>query len=326
MNFTDALSTRARQPSLQSPILRNAKDIGNFTRPILICGGAYSNLEAFNAMLAEAARRDIPASHIIHTGDCVAYCADASATAQATRRAGLHAIAGNVEEQLGATADDCGCGFEEGSSCSQLSVTWYNFAKATLSPEMCRWMAALPTCLTFTMSEQRFAVIHGGATNISKFNFASLPDQNFEEELDLIGADVVVAGHTGIPFTKKIGNHIWHNSGALGMPANDGTPRVWVSVISPSEGGISIEHVPLTYDHQAAAKKMHQNGLPQVYAKALGTGLWPSLDILPPNETAATGTPLSPEVHHWHPQPRPLIEPEDRSPAPEPAASLSAPV
>ncbi|VAW16891.1 hypothetical protein MNBD_ALPHA09-1856 [hydrothermal vent metagenome] len=275
-----------------APTLPPSVDLGSINGPVLICGGANSNLEAFNAMLAEADRRGIGPSHIIHTGDVVAYCADPVATAEALRSSGIHAIKGNVEMQLAQGGEDCGCGFGEGSVCSVLSGAWYGYARSALSPELCRWMGSLPEALTLRLGGRRLRVIHGGVSKINRYVFASLPDDIFNDELDTAGTDVAVGGHCGLPFTKTLGNRQWHNSGALGLPANDGTPRVWVSVLQESGDGIRFEHVPLTYDHKRAARKMRERGLPDGYAQALETGLWPSLDILPPRERGLTGIPF----------------------------------
>ena len=48
------------------------------------------------------------------------------------------------------------------------------------------------------------------------------------------------------------------------------------------------------YDHHAAAMRRcaHANG----YARTLVMGLWPSLDILPPTERAATGRRIRPRT------------------------------
>ena len=73
--------------------------------PVLVFGGPYSNLEATLAVLDAARRRGIPPARIICTGDIVAYCADATATVDAVRAAGIHAIMGNCEESLAAGAE-----------------------------------------------------------------------------------------------------------------------------------------------------------------------------------------------------------------------------
>jgi hypothetical protein len=86
-----------------------------------------------------------------------------------------------------------------------------------------------------------------------------------------------------------IDGRLWHNPGAIGIPANDGTPRVWFSVLQPVAGGVEIRHLPLNYDFSEAAAAMRKAGLPAGYSGAMESGLWPSTDVLPPAELAGTG-------------------------------------
>ena len=116
--------------------------------PTLVFGGTYSNLEATQAVLAEARRRGIPPARILCTGDIVAYCADAAATLDAVRAAGIHAIMGNCEESLASNAEDCACGYAEGSACDRLAAEWYAHADRTLDHERRQWMGSLPRRLT----------------------------------------------------------------------------------------------------------------------------------------------------------------------------------
>jgi predicted phosphodiesterase len=272
--------------------MNNNNDLGLITRPLLICGGAYGNLEALQALSRWAGLHGFDDAHIIHTGDAVAYCADAAAASRFIRTRNWASIKGNVEEQLAAGADDCACGFAEGSVCNVMSAHWFAYADRTVSADDRKWMAALPATLTFTMSGRRFMVVHGAVDQTNRFMFESLDTAEFACQLELAGTDAVIAGHTGIPFTRSIGPCLWHNSGALGMPANDGTRRVWFSTLTPQVEGIHIRHHALIYEHDAAAAKLRSADLPQGYADGLQTGLWPSRDILPGTECAATGTPL----------------------------------
>lgn len=281
----DALNTASR---IAAPVL----DIGRIGEPLLVCGGAYSNLEALAALLDAADGLRIPASRIIHTGDVVAYCADPAGTAALLRDAGVHAIIGNVEESLAGGLADCHCGFDENSLCDRLAAEWFAFADTRIGEDLRGWMARLPGHLTFDMDGRRVRVVHGSATSINRFVFASEPDAVFEAEFDACGADMIVAGHSGIPFTRRAGARIWHNSGALGLPANDGTRRAWFSVLTPQGDGIRIDHHSLEYDAERASRKMTEAGICPGYARALETGLWPSLDVLPKTERDAAGAPL----------------------------------
>ncbi|MEC9368949.1 MAG: metallophosphoesterase family protein [Pseudomonadota bacterium] len=274
--------------------VRACVDLGAIEEPLLICGGAYGNLQALEAFLETAARMGIPVGRIVHTGDAVAYCGDPEATTVLLRDSGVHCIQGNVEESLFAGMPDCGCGFEPGSACDRLSDQWFAFADAHMSAAARQWMGRLPHFLTFTMAGRRVRVLHGGAREINRFYFESTPENDLVEEFGFTGADVIVAGHSGLPFTRQVGACLWHNSGALGMPANDGTPRVWFSLMQPHRGGILFRHLPLAYNHAAAKARMTEGGLPEGYVRAIVTGLWPSLSILPEAERARTGMAIAP--------------------------------
>jgi uncharacterized Fe-S cluster-containing radical SAM superfamily protein len=267
--------------------------------PVLVFGGAYSNLEATEAVLAEARVRGIPPRRILCTGDIVAYAADAKPTLALLRHAGMHMIMGNCEESLAAGSEDCGCGYAEGSACDRLAVEWYAHASRSLDGEDRAFMAGLPRRVDIVLAGRRLAVVHGSARQINRFVFASTPRAVKREELAAAAADGVIGGHCGIPFTEIVDGRLWHNAGAIGMPANDGTPRSWFSILTPGADGIAVAHHALTYDYRAAAAKMRRAGLPEGYAAALETGLWPSLDVLPPAERKGSSVPLAPGGVLW---------------------------
>jgi predicted phosphodiesterase len=162
-----------------------------------------------------------------------------------------------------------------------------------------RWMAGLPRLIRFTLAGRRIAAIHGAVSKINGWVFASTPAAEKLAEMALAGADGVVAGHCGLPFADFPGGRLWCNAGTVGMPANDGTPRVWYALLTSADRSIAVELRPLIYDHALTAQKMRNVGLAEAYARALETGLWPPVDILPPAEQAATGCPIVPGRNNW---------------------------
>ena len=212
----------------------------------------------------------------------------------------LPLIAGNCEENLAEGALDCGCGFAEGTACDLLSRAWYAHANRQVTGAHRAWMAGLPQRLIVILPDgRRLAVLHGGASDISRFIFASTPQEDLAAEIAATECDGVIAGHCGIPFARQVGLGVWINAGAIGMPADDGTPRIWFAVLTPGEAGLSVEILPLEYDHTAAAAAMRAAGLPEGYAAALGSGIWPSCDVLPPAERARRGEKLMPVGLVW---------------------------
>jgi diadenosine tetraphosphatase ApaH/serine/threonine PP2A family protein phosphatase len=201
--------------------------------------------------------------------------------------------------ESGGDNDDCGCGFPTGSSCERLSAAWFAHASRELNSGARAWMGNLPQRINLEIGGCRLAVIHGGVNIINRFIFLSTATAIKLGEIRKTGADGIVAGHCGLPFTQVINERLWHNAGVIGMPSNDGTPRVWFSLLSVEADCIVIEHRPLHYDYTTAAAKIRGARLPEEYAACLETGLWPSCDVLPLKETHDRGVALEPGSAFW---------------------------
>lgn len=269
---------------------------------VLLFGGPYGNLQATEAVLAEAARRGIGADRIVCTGDVVAYCGEPVATIARIRSAGIRVVMGNCDEQLASGADDCGCGFADGSACDRLSAAWFACVDRAVGAEDRDWLGSLPRALDLDVGGRRLRVVHGGLERINQFIFATTPLAEKQRQLALAaadGCDGMIGGHCGLPFTQVIDGRLWHNPGVTGMPANDGTARVWISVLTPRRGEIEIAHHAIDYHHEAAMGAMARNGYPDAYRRALGSGIWPSGDVLPDFERTVQGQPLTAGAVTW---------------------------
>ncbi len=258
------------------------QDLGELEGPILVFGGPYSNLQATEALLAEARKRGISGRNLICTGDVVAYCGQPAETVAAVRTSGAVVVAGNCEIQLASGADNCGCGFEEGTACDLLSAGWFGYASRQVDANARDWMAGLPEIVCFEHSRQRIAVIHGGVTDVARFLWESSPEDVFVAEITALAekvghVDVVLSGHCGIPFERQIGEVRWINAGVIGMPPHDGGQTTRFAIFD----GQAVEFVALSYDVAQAFAKMQEVGLTQGYHLGLTSGYWPSEDVLP---------------------------------------------
>ncbi|WP_300550563.1 metallophosphoesterase family protein [Roseovarius sp.] len=259
------------------------RDLGRLNGPVLLFGGPYSNLCATQAVIARGRALGIAPERMICTGDLVAYCAQAAETVAEIRALGCPVVAGNCEKQLAQYQMNCGCGFEAGTECDLLSRAWYAHADAAIGAADRRWMGALPDMIVFRHHDRRCAVVHGGATDISRFLWPVSPEAEFEEEISFIQSlagriDVIISGHSGVPFQRRIGETLWVNAGAIGMPPNDGRPETRFALLD--RAGIVVHE--LRYDHLATRDAMRAAGLTQGYDGALIDGYWPSEGVLPP--------------------------------------------
>lgn len=270
----------------------SVKDLGQLDGALLVFGGPYSNYQATKAVLKQAEALGIAPSNIICTGDITAYCGSPQETAKILHDSGIHIIQGNCDESLANDSEDCDCGFGEDTVCEVFADRWYNFSKENTDDHLKKWMGTLPYRIEFMYGGKKVHVLHGTHDKINEFIFPSTPDDYKKEQIKKTGADIILCGHSGIHFTSIINDKVWHNAGAVGMPANDGTTRGWYSIISQEDGRIKFAHKVLEYDYQSAADIMRNHGLVE-YVQGVENGRWPSLDVLPDLEKAQVGIALT---------------------------------
>ncbi len=231
----------------------------------MILGAPQGNLEALRAALDEARRLGVPPDRTLCIGP------DPGDIVRLLRDAGVLSIRGGHEESAGAGGRG----------------------------DAPNWSTALPQRIDLEIGGYWLAVVARGPDRCTRPVFPSTAATVKLEGIRATGADGVIAGTCGLPFSQVIGGRLWHDPGALGRPADDGTARVWYSLLRPDRDGLMIEHRALDYDHRSAARRMRAAGLPQPEAEALATGRWPCRDALPAPELRAGGIPLEPGSVRW---------------------------
>lgn len=266
---------------------KTTKHIGKLSGKILIFGGVYSNYQALIALIAFAEKENILPENIICTGDIVAYCAAPEKCLQTIKDWGIHTVLGNVEIQLRDDETDCGCNFNDNSRCDIFSKQWFPFAQQNTSEASKKWLESIPDHILFDYGDKKCLVLHGNLLETSGYVFRSTAWQTKLQNIEAANVDVILGGHSGLPFASKENGKYWLNSGVIGMPANDGKTNVWCMIMN--DAPFDYQHISIEYDFETAANQMEENGLPKAYSETLKSGIWDNCEILPDEETAAQG-------------------------------------
>ncbi|NRD19288.1 metallophosphoesterase family protein [Winogradskyella eckloniae] len=271
---------------------KNITDIGHLTDKVLLFGGVYSNLQALEALITVAESEGILPENCICTGDIIGYCAQPEETIQTFKNWKARSIVGNVEIQLRDDEDDCGCDFREGSRCDNFSQQWYPYAKSKLSQDSLNYLETLPDHIKFTSGNKTVSVVHGSYFNVSEFIFKSTAWSTKQLNFEATQADIIIAGHCGLPFLEQQDDKLWVNPGVIGMPANDGNPNVWYAILDDSKPLTTVNFRKLDYDYKHTNQLMLNGLLPESYAKTIVTGIWDNMEILPETEKQLQGKPI----------------------------------
>ncbi|HVR43783.1 MAG TPA: metallophosphoesterase family protein [Thermoanaerobaculia bacterium] len=247
-------------------------------------GGIYSNYHALVATLDDIRSRGVDETYFL--GDLGAFGPHPDRIPETLRARGIPGIQGNYEESLASGAADCNCGYTDPRDNRYAQIS-YEYTFENTSDEHKRWMATLPRAIRFEAAGRRFLLCHGSPRKVNEFLWRSSSPVPFLERLCTeASADVVVCTHTGLHWSRTLpSGRTVVNAGAIGRPANDGATHVWYTIVAAGASGVSVEHVPVEYDHHALAGEMRKEKLPEEFVETILTGWWTScLEILPPKE------------------------------------------
>ncbi len=255
---------------------------------LAVFGGVYNNYLALQAAIADAQRRGAKALYCL--GDMGAFGPHPDRVFPLLRENGVQCIQGNYDNSIGNDLQDCQCGYTDPRD-NYFAKLSYDYTYANTSLENRRWLRDLPTEQRMEIDGRRFLMCHGSPRKTNEFLWESTTSTQFLNKLaDDFSADVILATHSGIHWQRELtGGRHFVNVGVLGRPENDGSAKVWYTLIRTGAdavgGGIDIQFVPLEYDHSRLAAEMRAEGLPPEFIATIETGWWTTcLEILPSKE------------------------------------------
>jgi predicted phosphodiesterase len=252
---------------------------------VALIGGIYSNYLALAAAIDDSQQRQVDGLYCL--GDLGAFGPYPDRVFPLLHDHHVQCIQGNYDHSIGHGLDDCRCGYTDPRD-NYFAAISYEYTQRNTSAENRRYLRELPTHHRLQLGPYRVLLCHGSPRQVNEFLWESSTSSAFLEHLcDVYAADVIVATHTGIkwhrPLTRR--RH-FVNAGVLGRPENDGTTRVWYTVLSlDSQEQLQVEFVPVSYDHERLACEMREEQLPEEFIATIRTGWWTTcLEVLPGKE------------------------------------------
>jgi predicted phosphodiesterase len=250
---------------------------------IAVFGGIYSNHLALEGALRDVRRRGVEAIYCL--GDLGAFGPHPDRVFPLLQAAGVQCVRGNYDDSIGNALADCQCGYTDPRD-NHFARISYDYTLHNTSPDNRARLKALPGQLRLTLGSHRLLLCHGSPRKMNEFLWESTTSTHF---LDYLAqeqeADVILATHTGIKWHRELpGRRHFVNVGVLGRPENDGHTCVWYALLE-ARPELTVEFVPVLYDHNELARQMRAEGLPEEFVETILTGWWTTcLEILPSRE------------------------------------------
>jgi predicted phosphodiesterase len=176
---------------------------------------------------------------------------------------------GNYDDGVGFDRAECGCAYREAldRELGQLSLDW---TKAHTTAEIKAFLRTLFPQIRFKADGKRILLVHGSPRKMNEYLFEDRAISSFERLASSSNADVIIFGHTHVPYTKTVDGVLFVNVGSVGKP-KDGDPRACYALLDAT-GELTVTFRRVDYDVQAAAEAIRQSELPDKFARDLELG------------------------------------------------------
>ncbi len=213
------------------------------TASIAFLADIHANLPALDAVLRDARSRG--AEMFFCAGDAIGFGPFPEETLAALRDAGAVSVAGNAEEAVLAAGG--AVPVPEGLDESRMAFhrrTWKRLSAGSRAE-----LAALPTEVRFTWDGLRVVVVHTPGCPVC----AETPESDLERVCREADADLLIAGHTHVAFSRTVHGVRIANTGGCGR-SGDGDLRACYLLITREP--FSLHYIRVPYDVRAVPEQL----------------------------------------------------------------------
>jgi putative phosphoesterase len=228
----------------------------------------HGNLPALEAAVVNAKARG--AGKIICAGDMTGYGPFPNEVCRFLMERRIPAIIGNYDQKAIEVAKRGAAAAARMKQKKRKILLWTG---AHLDGRSRRYLAGLPEHLTLRLpGGHHLLVVHGSPLSMDDAIYPSITRRGLEAKVGGVRPDVLVCGHTHIPFVKRIGGVLLVNCGSAGHPV-DGDPRPAYALVYAGADAVPRGRVVrFEYDRKETIAALAKTSLPKGLQKDFAEG------------------------------------------------------
>ncbi|SNR99339.1 phosphoesterase, MJ0936 family [Anaerovirgula multivorans] len=233
---------------------------------IAVISDIHGNIEALNTVLEDIKVHNC--DKIICLGDLVGYGPHPNEVIEKIIESKISTIMGNYDEAVGFYLPHCGCNIdtEARKRQSKNSLKW---TSENTTEEHKAFLRQLPEEQEYECQEKIIYATHGSPFAINEYIYGH-QEERLQELAEEVEADIILLGHTHMPFVKRIGGKTIMHPGSVGKP-KDGDNRAGYGLIEIKES-IECKLVRVSYDINKVVEDINQTSLLKEFGLMLSLG------------------------------------------------------
>ncbi len=234
---------------------------------LAVISDIHGNLAALEAVLSDIKQKNVDT--VCCAGDLVGYGPFPDEVIDLLRENQISSVMGNYDYAIGNSRIVCRCEYkdEEAALIGMASIQW---TLESISEKNKEFLQRLPFEIDVGTDNYSVRVVHGSPRRNYEYLHENMDEKALYRLLLACRTDVLVCGHTHLPFTRRIGDMLLVNSGSVGKPKH-GNPQASYCIVEIN-GKTDAEICYVKYDFEATAKAIIERGLPAKLAENIRTG------------------------------------------------------
>ena len=221
---------------------------------IAIISDIHGNLPALKAVLDDMGKVEL----IICAGDLVGYNPYPNEVIQEVKMRKMICIRGNHDRAVI---------YDDYSSMNGYAASAAMWTKRNLTRANMEYLLSLRDNIIFDYHGKKIASHHGAPFDE---DFYVYPEDATEDLLNYDNGDILILGHTHVPFIKNFGKRYIINPGSVGQP-RDGDPRASYIIADIDNLIFTLRRVK--YDIEEVVSRIHEENLPPFLGERLYYGI-----------------------------------------------------
>ncbi|MFZ5986612.1 MAG: metallophosphoesterase family protein [Bacillota bacterium] len=221
-----------------------------------VIGDIHSNIYALESVLEDIKNKDV--DYVISTGDLVGYLPFPNEVVELIRSNHILSVQGNHDKFIGGSqylSKEVIDKLSESEIKANASAAYTN---STITDKNREYLRNMPSRIRIMIDGLRILVVHGSPRRIDEYIYED--SQNIKDIAYEVDADVVISGHTHIPFCSIVEGKHFINAGSAGKPKHGNANATYV-IVDVTRGKITPEIIEVPYDVDKIAELVEQSNM-----------------------------------------------------------------
>ena len=247
---------------------RSFFDSLNKSKRLAIISDMHGNLDALQAVMKDAKEKGVSA--FLNAGDIVGSGAYPEEVVSLIKGSTMVSVSGNFDFKVLEFARA-----SQRPRSRSIKRAIVAAAARDLSDDSLEFLSSLPMEQRLELNGKKLLMVHASPADPDEHLGPQTEESRLSELASIAGADIVVVGHSHVPFTRRVKDVLFVNPGSVGRPG-DHDPRASYAIMDMDTFDIEVRRIE--YDVEAAVEAIQVEGIPDVVADMIRKGL-PSNEV-----------------------------------------------